>query len=659
VRYDEVRIELYPAEEGLFGARISFDDRESVAHTFALPQGIAAEAIYQEWIDALSSAGSVDLPTLEERRTQAGDRLFEILFEHTAGPLRERLLAFDQREPEGGLRLRLVTGNAVGPGNLNAAALLPVSHLPWELIHDRERGRLLARSRHVSIVRTVGAGDPPRPVEVEGRLKVLVVDAQPEGASPIGWKAEKERIKRALRKWEYAEVEFLHHASFEATCRRLDDGGFHIVHFIGHGGFDPNSGKNGQWFLLFEKDRKKDWVHADDIAARFGNAPNLKVAVLNACRTGEIDGKVGGDPLSGVATALSVGGVPVVVAMQIPVTDSMAIEFSDAFYSTLKTGLPIEMAVSAGRQAVRLSSPEWATPVVYLRGPSSDLLKFGGAFEASGPVGGPAIRSEEPPAPPELKLGIRSFVESKDYRLADWAVELDETTERFLPLEQHFEGRFIKDPALWNQRVLPQLDDFLLDAVRQKRPLALHLAAHASVAFASGYFFTTKEDAPLTLVQMTAGRPSRWSERDGTVPSGALWEELGDTPRDPLSADVAVAVEITRDTQDQVASYLTNQGIAVKHLLRARIFGGPGKVNVESGAHAFALAWELQKLLNRPPYDLPGRRLHLFISAPNGFVFFLGQVARSLQPIRLYEWDLERTKHCTYEPSLDLPAVTS
>jgi hypothetical protein len=569
------------------------------------------------------------------------------------------LTALDLREAGDelcGLRLRLMLGDALGTGDLDAGALLPVSRLPWELSTDPERGRRLARSRFISIVRTVGAQSPPRPTKIrlDGQLRVLVVDSQPEGATPLDYLAEKARIKKALGEWKYAHLEFLDHASFEETCRRLERGAFNVIHFIGHGGFNKNS---REWYLLFEKDGQKDRVCAADIADRFGDIKTLRVAVLNACRSGELPGEEDGDPLSGIAAALSVAGVPVVVAMQIPVTDSMAIEFSEAFYGTLQSGLPVEAAVAKGRQVVRLASPEWATPVTYLRGASSELFEFNpNSGESSGM---PVDRSDDTPTgPAELMIGVRSFVESKDYRLTEWAIQLNETTERFAPLEEFFQDRFIRNRSDWNNALLPRLEDFLADAVNQHRPLVLCLAAHTTVAFAAGYFFHTKEDAPLSLLQFTAGKSFRWSAEEGPVPEGSVWQKFEEQDLDSTASDIALAIEITQSTSAAVNAYLpqlAQEGTKVGRLISARIAGEPGKTRVESGAHAYQLAWELQQWLKDQTGNRAERRLHLFISAPNGFVFFFGQLARNLGPLRLYEYDFEGTRHSTYEPSLDLP----
>lgn len=655
MRYEEVRVRLFSASDGQVGASFTFEGMSSpIEHTFVPPNDIDGEGLYRDWLNSFKPESPLPKEELARQRDQVGYRLFEILFEKAAGALRERLTALDQRQAGDelcGLRLRLILGDALGSESLDASTLLPVSKLPWELSIDRERGRRLAKSRFLSIVRTIGTSDPPRStrVRIEGQLRVLVVDSQPEGAAPLNWPAEKARIKDALKKWKYAYLEFLDYASFKKTCQRLEDGSFNVVHFIGHGGVD----RNGHGYLLFEKDRKRDPVFAADIADRFGDIKSLKVAVLNACRSGQISGEVDGDPLSGVAAALSAKGIPVVVAMQIPVTDGMAIEFSEAFYSTLRSGLPVETAVAKGRHVVRLSSPEWATPVLYLRGSSSELFDF---RSLSGePIGIPVDRSDDvtQEVPKELVIGVRSLVESKDRYLADWAVKFNETTERFAPLEEFFHHGLIPSQVDWNNVLLPRLGDFLADAVNQHRPIVLCLAAHVTVAFAAGYFFYTKKDASLALLQMTAGRAFRWSAEEGSVPKGPLWQPFAEELLNSRYQDIALAVEITQETSEAMRTYIVESGVNVGRLISVRV--EPGKARVESGAHAFQLASQLCQWLKDHARDHGKRRLHLFISAPNGFTFFFGQLARNLGSLRLYERDFEGTGHGTYNHSLDLP----
>jgi CBASS immunity sensor of nucleotide second messenger signals/CHAT domain-containing protein len=651
MKYDEVRVVLSATPKGRFKTQVSMAGAAPIEDSFVPPEGVDGAVLYRDWFESFETEPSPEAKrALEERRRSAGERLFEALFSSAAPRIREHLKVLEDRfrtENGGqrGLRVRLILGDAWGKGKANAEAILPVSNLPHELMVPPGLPKFLARRPFISIVRTIGVAEFIGPMRVSGKLRVLVANAEPEGSVPLGWAEEVGNIQSALEPRTDTTVEVLKNASFEATWQRLRAGGFHVLHFIGHGGYDPAS---GQWYLLFEKERARQPVLAEKIADRLGDLPMLRLAVLNACHSGELAREAGGNPLAGIAAALSVYGLPAVIGMQVAVTDSAAIEFAKAFYGALREREPIEVALADGRSAIDDSSPEWATPVLYLRGETSELFEF--EVNSNGPV----IRED---GPPELKLGIRTLVESEKFpHLAAWAKKLETTTEKLLPLEEFFEGRFITDPGLWGGRVLPRLNRFLADAVEQDRPLALSLAAHGTVAFAAGYYFHTKAATKVTLLQVTSGETLRWSEKVGTCPQGSLWQSFEETVFDPSVADVAVAVEITQSTSAAVKTYLAQSGTSVGRLISARIAGEPGKTRVESGAHAYQLAWQLQQWLKDHTGNRGQRRLHLFISAPNGFVFFFGQLSQSLGFLRLYEYDFEGTpQHGTYEPSLDLP----
>jgi SMODS-associated and fused to various effectors sensor domain/CHAT domain len=650
MKYDEIRVVLSATPKGRFKSQISLAGGAPIENRFDPPEGVEAAALYRRWFDSFSAPASpASARALAEQRRQAGEELFRALFAAAAPKVLERVGLLEDRLRAGngsprGLRLRLILGDAGGQGKADAESILPASHLPHELIVPPGSPKFLARRRYISIVRTIGAESPVGPMSVSGNLRVLVATAQPKGSAELGWAGEVDKIQQALAGRTDTKVEVLRNASFEDTWKRLRDGAFHVLHFIGHGGFDPES---GQWYLLFEKKGERQPILAEQLADRLGDVPSLRLAVLNACHSGELAKEAGGNPLAGIAAALSACGVPAVIGMQVAVTDSAAVDFASAFYGTLRQGEAIETALAEGRAEIDVSSPEWATPVLYLRGESSELFDF--HVKSNGPV----LREE---GPPELRLGIRTLVESPKFpHLAAWAKKLETTTEKLLALEEFFEGRFIIEQEWWGRRVLPRLNRFLTDAVEQDRPLSLSLVAHGTVAFAAGYYFHSKAATRITLVQVTAGETLRWSEGEGSRPQGPLWQPCEEETIDPDAADVAVAVEITQRVSASAKAYLAASGTRVGRLITARIAGEPGKARIESGAHAYQLASELQQRLKDHTGNRSQRRLHLFVSAPNGFLFFFGQQARSLGLLRLYEYDFEGLHHGTYEPSLDLP----
>ena len=161
---------------------------------------------------------------------------------------------------------------------------------------------------------------------------------------------------------------------------------YNVLHFMGHGLFDRASGEG---MLAFEgADGAPDLVSGKAFATKLKDLRSLGVVMLNACNTARAGQAGGGNPFRGVATALVLGGVPAVVAMQKPISDRAAISFSTAFYRHLASGDSVDEALTEGRQAIHSAKPdsfEWATPVLFLR------LPEGNVFEAR-----PAPAPEEP-----------------------------------------------------------------------------------------------------------------------------------------------------------------------------------------------------------------------------------------------------------------------
>lgn len=55
------------------------------------------------------------------------------------------------------------------------------------------------------------------------------------------------------------------------------------------------------------------------------------------------------DPFAGVASAIVRAGVPVVVAMQFPISDKAAVTFADQFYQMLPDCFPVDYIVAEAR----------------------------------------------------------------------------------------------------------------------------------------------------------------------------------------------------------------------------------------------------------------------------------------------------------------------
>jgi CHAT domain len=152
----------------------------------------------------------------------------------------------------------------------------------------------------------------------------------------------------------------------------LDNGPWHVFHFIGHGGYD-RAADEGVLALADETGRTQP-VGADDISRLLAEHHPLRLVVLNVCDTGRGSAA---DAFSSTAAALIRRETPAVVAMQFEITDSAAIRFGQTFYQHVAKRRPVDDSVMRARRALRLAKKdtlEWGTPVLYLRAPGGRIF---------------------------------------------------------------------------------------------------------------------------------------------------------------------------------------------------------------------------------------------------------------------------------------------
>jgi len=262
-----------------------------------------------------------------------------------------------------GLRLRL-----------RLSGVPRVSALPWEYLAEPRRRRFLALSASTPIVRYLEFQDGVQPLRISLPLTVLVAIAAPLDLPRLDADREWSRIQGAFSELaDRVVLERLEPATLEALGERLHRGDVHILHFVGHGGFDRASEEGA---LSLENQRRlTNSVTATQLAgALFGRG--LQLVVLNACE-GAKHGAT--DAFSGVAQCLVQQGVPAVVAMQLTISNLAAITFAESFYTNLAQRAPVDAAVAEARRAVDLKHQgvPFGAPVLHLRAPDGDLFEVG------------------------------------------------------------------------------------------------------------------------------------------------------------------------------------------------------------------------------------------------------------------------------------------
>ena len=244
------------------------------------------------------------------------------------------------------------------------------SRVPWEAMRIDSGWPALEQgvsrryaSEHLTVARWREARIPGE------RLRVLLVvdptedlpGAAAEGAALLPLLAE-----------HRAEVESL--AGAEATRDRLRgllrSGRFDVLHFAGHGYFDPN--RPGESGLLLRR-RRGPARHGSRWHRRPAGAGVLQRLRSGARAAPQAARRAAGSaavptrrPSTSLAEAFLVGGVANFLGTHWPVGDDAALAFSTSLYPALLSGRPLGISIRDARRAVQAKgSSDWADYVHY------------------------------------------------------------------------------------------------------------------------------------------------------------------------------------------------------------------------------------------------------------------------------------------------------
>jgi CHAT domain-containing protein len=242
--------------------------------------------------------------------------------------------------------------------------------LPWELLLDRsaDAGSLPALDPRRPIVRTIDSMEQTLPPSQGPLRQVLVAWSNPRNSEYLNLDAECAAVKEALGRIPICP-EIQKNATRPKLIDSISDGEHQIVHFMGHGTFDPTIGEGV--LLLEDEHGGQDPMEASTFASLFGGKPMPRLVILASCYSAEPGRDPAFGPFASVAAALVAAGLPAVIAMQTAVRDRSAIRFTDRLYRRIVAGDPIEAAVSHARIALQAGWPgalDWAVPVLFVRG---------------------------------------------------------------------------------------------------------------------------------------------------------------------------------------------------------------------------------------------------------------------------------------------------
>lgn len=341
--------------------------------------------------------------------TEIGRILFDLIFIGAIRDVYRSSLTLARNEAKG-LRIRL---------RIEAPEL---AALPWELLHDDAP---LSLSIETPLTRYLELNRATTTLTVQPPVRILGMVVSPTDLEPLAVDEEKRRVELAidhLRDRGDVELVWLEGQSWRALQTALRDGAWHVLHFVGHGGFDPTAGE-GQ-IAFAKEDGSAHLLSATKLGQLVEGHHSLRLVVLNACEGARASTV---NLYSSVGAVIMQVGVPAVVSMQYPITDAAALEFARTLYDALAHGQPVDAAVTEARRAISFElddCTEWATPVLHMRSPDGKLFDLDFAslvFPAAQPTPAPiptaapiqaAQRSAVPPVPKDrdiLLQRVRKF----------------------------------------------------------------------------------------------------------------------------------------------------------------------------------------------------------------------------------------------------------
>ena len=270
------------------------------------------------------------------------------------------------RKEQKRLRLRL---------NVDSAAPAEMHALHWELLEDGKdfevgRSPETVFSRYVSQPYALG------PAPLKPRMLCVIsapIDAHRSQLAPIDYDVTRRRLEECLADLRHElEIVFLDRPVTPEKLRdRLKNGGFHLLHFHGHGTI-PRRGESV--LVLEDDDHKTRFTTESELGGILLGLRDLKLVTLVACHGGEPSSK--DDHLSGLAGSLVRRNVPAVIAMRRAISMKLGIDFTRSLYRQLAKEPCIDAAVNEARHRLYMENPgsvEWSSPVLYMRLPDGML----------------------------------------------------------------------------------------------------------------------------------------------------------------------------------------------------------------------------------------------------------------------------------------------
>lgn len=370
--YEEFRIELAPniQSPGKWDVTLT----KCPVPGLAGPQGTVAPALTRKQLRRLRNRNN--WPSLAELQKIGADVWASVM---NPG-VNAAFMASRAVVQEKGLRITVVLlgqGNEPVPDDGVRLSELPVEALYADAL------QFLATDVKTPISRSLQFDPSHDPHDIILPLRVLVVVAAPSDKPPADAAAEAQAIRNALAAISgpggAVALDFCEPPTREELKRRVAR--YHIVHFIGHGGFDSigNDATQRSFICMVRPDNgKSDPLDANDLTGILRNT-EVRLVVLTSCSSAlpvpeEEPYPIGA--FEGLAQRVLTGAsnVTAVVAMQFDMESEAAVDFTRVFYENLlRPDRSLDETVALARNQLSTNAQfgtghrAWVTPTVYWR----------------------------------------------------------------------------------------------------------------------------------------------------------------------------------------------------------------------------------------------------------------------------------------------------
>jgi hypothetical protein len=211
-----------------------------------------------------------------------------------------------------------------------------VNDLPWEWLSDGDEYPVLVRSVPVLA--------PTPPLSVKTPLKLLLVDATPQGANVLTRRSEFQTIALSLPV-DKIRLERLTGATAEAVYRALREYQPHILHYVGR----ASAGWGGASISLLEESGTPHWFSAAELASAL--PLSVRLVCLSSCFLGQYQGLTT-SAFSRFAYAPAEFKIPTVIYNQYELSEKGIESFWRAYYETfVASGADVTKAYVTAQRA--------------------------------------------------------------------------------------------------------------------------------------------------------------------------------------------------------------------------------------------------------------------------------------------------------------------